>query len=180
MVDNNRRIFEKGPGGGLGRGFFVWNSEVGARTFGVMTFFYEYVCGNHRVWGATGVQELKIRHVGNADARAFRELAIELRCYADSSAQEDEGRILRAKAKLLGDTKDEVLDRVFGMKIPGLTRGLLEDSYKRATMQEAGYGNPKSVWGLTGGITEVARDMPYADQRAEVDKGAWKLTQVAF
>jgi hypothetical protein len=31
MVDNERRIFETGPGGGLSRGFFAWNSEVGSR-----------------------------------------------------------------------------------------------------------------------------------------------------
>lgn len=30
LVDNERRIFESLPGGGLGRGFFVSNSEVGA------------------------------------------------------------------------------------------------------------------------------------------------------
>jgi len=44
MVDSGRRIFEKLPGGGLSRGFFVWNSEVGAASFGIQTFFYEYVC----------------------------------------------------------------------------------------------------------------------------------------
>jgi hypothetical protein len=31
----------------LGRGFFIWNSEAGASTFGLTTFLYNYVCGNH-------------------------------------------------------------------------------------------------------------------------------------
>jgi hypothetical protein len=61
LVDNNRRIFEKGPAGGLSRGFFMGNSEVGARSIGVATFLYEYVCGNHRVWGASDVKEVSIR-----------------------------------------------------------------------------------------------------------------------
>jgi excisionase family DNA binding protein len=43
IADSNRRIFETLPGGGLSRGFFVWNSEVGAASFGIQTFFYEYV-----------------------------------------------------------------------------------------------------------------------------------------
>src|SRR5262249_15365381 len=55
LVDNGGRIFETLPGGGLSRGFFVWTSEVGAAAFGICTFLYEYVCGNHRVWGARDV-----------------------------------------------------------------------------------------------------------------------------
>lgn len=31
----------------LGRGFFCWNSETGSCTFGLTTFLYNYVCGNH-------------------------------------------------------------------------------------------------------------------------------------
>ncbi len=34
-------------------GFFVWNSEVGRRTVGVSTFWFQAVCANHVVWDAT-------------------------------------------------------------------------------------------------------------------------------
>ena len=33
-------------------GFFVWNSEVGRRTIGVETFWFQHVCANHIVWDA--------------------------------------------------------------------------------------------------------------------------------
>jgi len=33
-------------------GFFVWNSEVGKRSVGVQTFWFERVCANHIVWDA--------------------------------------------------------------------------------------------------------------------------------
>jgi len=46
----------------LGRGFFCWNSETGSKSFGLATFLYNYVCGNHIVWGAEDVNELRIIH----------------------------------------------------------------------------------------------------------------------
>lgn len=179
LVDNERPIFESLPGGGLGRGFFVSNSEVGDASFRVTTFLYEYVCGNHRVWGAQGVQELRIAHVGNADERAFSKLSIELRKYADSSAAETEGRIESCRRMTLGATKDEVLDKVFGLNT-GLSRKQIGAGYDRAVEQEARYGAPNTVWGFTGGLTEVARDLPNADARVELERKAGKVMQIAF
>ena len=46
-------------------GFFVWNSEVGRRSVGVQTFWFQHVCQNHIVWDAIEVVELKRRHMGN-------------------------------------------------------------------------------------------------------------------
>lgn len=180
LVDNNRRIFETGPGGGLGRGFFVGNSEVGAATFSVTTFLYEYVCGNHRVWGAKGVRELRIRHVGTADARAFSQLAVELRRYSEESADGDEAKVQRARITTLGSTKDEVIDRVFGLRIPALTMAKVSQAYELADQHADWYGDPKSVWGFTGGLTEVARDMPFADDRVALERASGKLMDIAF
>lgn len=53
----------------LFRGFFAWNSEVGAATFGLATFLYRYVCDNRLVWGAQNVNELRIRHTKGAPDR---------------------------------------------------------------------------------------------------------------
>jgi len=180
MVDSNRRIFEKAPGGGLGRGFFVSNSEVGAKSFWVLTFLYEYCCGNHRVWGAQGVRELRIRHAGNADERAFAELEVELKNYADSSAQDDEAKVQQARRTVLGRDKDEVLDKIFGLRVPVLSRKLIGEGYDRAELHSDWYGDPKTVWGLAGGLTEVARDMAHADKRVEVERAAGKVMQIAF
>ena len=180
LVDNERRIFEKDSGGGLGRGFFVSNSEVGAGAFAITTFFYEYVCGNHRVWGASGVQELRIRHVGNADERAFAELSLELRKYADGSAKDDEAKITAMRTKMLGTTKDEVLDAVFGLRVPTLTRKVIEQSYEVAEQYEDWYGTPSSVWAITGGMTQVARDLSTASDRVALERAAGKVMQIAF
>jgi hypothetical protein len=170
MVDNNRRIFEKGPGGGLSRGFFMWNSEMGARSIGVATFLYEYVCGNHRVWGASDVKEVSIRHIGDLGAdgeKAFAKLAVELKRYADSSAADDEAKVAAAMKCEIAATKDEVIDAVLKFAILAATR-------------EDWYGSPRSAWGLSGGMTELARDLPNADDRHALDKAAGKMMEMAF
>lgn len=180
MVDNERRIFERGPEGDLSRGFFCWNSEVGASSFGIAKFLYEFVCGNHRVWGVTGYTEFRIRHVGEANDRAFSALQGELRKYADSSTHEDEAAIERAHTVKLGGTKDEVLDKVFGLRIAGLGRKVIETAYDRAVAHDAWYGDPRSVWGFTGGLTEYARDEQYADARVALDRAANRVMQLVF
>jgi hypothetical protein len=182
LVDNNRRIFEADPNGGLSRGFFVWNSEVGKASFGVMTFLYAYVCGNHMVWGASGVKEIKIRHVGLADSKAFRALRVELREYAESSAADDELKIKRAREFRLGKTKDEVLDFIFQRRIPGLTRANVEAGYERAVASQHAdaYSDPRTAWGLVNGLTEIARDLPHADARVSLERASGKILEVAF
>ena len=177
LVDNERRIFESLPGGGLGRGFFVSNSEVGDKSFWITTFLYEYVCGNHRVWGAQGVQTLRIPHIGNADERAFGKLTIELQKFADSSAADTEEKIRSMRVQILGATKDEILDAVFKL---GVTKKVAAQAYDVAVENEDRYGNPHSVWGFTGGLTQVARDLPNADARVELEKKAGKIMQIAF
>lgn len=179
MVDSNRRIFETLPGGGLSRGFFVRNSEVGAASFDVLTFLYEYVCGNHRVWGVSDVKELRLRHVGNNAAIAMQEWRIALRDYAEKSAGDDEAKITAAREMVIAGSKDDVLDRIFGLKT-GATRKQLETGYAKAVEHSDWYGDPNSVWGFAGGLTEVARDMPNADERYTLDNAGRKVMEMAF
>ena len=170
MVDNERRIFESLPGGGLGRGFFLWNSEVGAASVGVCTFLYEYVCGNHRVWGASEVKELRIRHVGgDLDNRAFGKFRAELTEYANSSAADDELRIQRMRDKTIGATKQDVIDAIFS-RFPKLGKRTTIAAADLAEVRADWYGNPRSVWGIAGAITEIARDMPNASDRDELNR----------
>lgn len=178
LVNNNRPIFDSLPGGGLGRGFFVSNSEVGDASFRLTTFMYEYICGNHRVWGAKGVYDLRIPHVGNADDRAFRSLGVELRKYTDAATGEDVRKIEACRKFKLGSTKDEVLDAAFGLRV--ISRAKLEQAYDLAVAHSDWYGDPRSAWGLTGGLTEIARDLPNADERVVMDRAAGKIMQMAF
>lgn len=178
FVDNTRRIFEKDPNGGLGRGVFVWNSEVGDRSWGFMTFLYEYVCGNHRVWGAKGVQEIRGVHRGQARDKAFKTFEVEIKKYGESSATELEGQIEKARKFTLGATKDEVLDMIFQRGLMG--RKKATEAYALAEANEGWYGAPNTAWGFAGGMTQMARDLPNADERTELDRAAGKVLEMAF
>lgn len=180
FVDNNRRIFETLPGGGLSRGVMFANSEVGAASFWAMKFRYEYVCGNHRVWGASDVTEIRIPHIGRADDKIFGQLAVELRKYADAGAADDEMKIASAQKMILGKTKEETLDKIFGLRIPVLGRRRIADAYDKAEEHAEWYGDPKSVWGFTGGLTEIAKASEFADDRVALDRAAGKVLQMAF
>ena len=171
MVDNERRIFEKDQNGGLSRGFFAWNSEVGSRSIGVATFLYEYVCGNHRVWGVQDVKEMRIAHIFTDGAKAWSKIAVELAKYAESSAGDDEARIEAMRRYEIGATKEEVLDAVFKF----ITRERAVEALELAEKREDWYGNPRSAWGFAGALTEIARDLPNADERSDLERSATKV-----
>jgi hypothetical protein len=180
LVNEDRRI-EDGSEDGLRRGFFCWNSEVGASAFGFMSYLYKSVCGNHIVWGAKGVQEIRVRHVGTANSRAFQNLSIELRRYADSSVSDTEARIESARKLVLGATKGDVLDTVFGLTAKhkiGLSQKLVGEAIDLAQVRVDDYGDPRTVWAVSNSLTELSQKISYADERVALDRAAGKLLTV--
>lgn len=180
MVDNERRIFETLPDGGLSRGFFIWNSEVGARSFGIMTFLYEYVCGNHRVWGAQDISELRFAHMGNVEKMAFEEIQGQLIKYAEGAATEDELLIKKMIDFSLGKSRTDVLDAILQIKGPNFSKKFLDKTLDLAEEREHWYGNPYSAWGVAGAMTEIARDLPNADERSALEKTSVKVQELAL
>jgi len=180
LVDNERRIFESLPGGGLSRGFCVSNSEVGDGAFNLWTFLYEYICGNHRIWGMTGVEQVKVIHIGNDQAsQAFGKMRIEVAKYAEASASDDEAKIERLRTVELGVDKDTVLDAVFKLKLGAITKQIAGEAYDLAEKRVDWYGNPRSIWGYAGALTEIARDKTNASERVALDAAAGKLMELA-
>lgn len=180
MVNNDKRIAEPGNPDGLARGFMVGNSEVGASAFWFLSFLYRHVCGNHIVWGAKQVSEIRIKHIGTADDRAFAEIKGQLLKYANESANDDEARIVTAANFILGASKDEVLDKLFGIKSIGISRQLLGAAYDATVEFESDAVNPNSAWGMAQGLTRVSQDAAYADDRVAADRAAGRVLAIAF
>jgi hypothetical protein len=177
LVDPSRRI-QDGSQSGLSRGFFVSNSEVGAASFRVTYFLYRHVCGNHIVWDASDVKQISIRHVGDASTRAFAELSAQLVEYDNASASDEESKIARARTLRLGTDKQAVLDKLLGMRLPVSKQTVL---LAQANADEYAHENdPLSVYGMVNGLTRIAQDTPYADERVQVDRAASKVMSVAF
>jgi hypothetical protein len=182
LINPERQIHDGSPDG-LFRGFFCWNSEVGAASFGVMAFLFKGVCHNHIVWGAEGVFELRIRHIGDADERAFRQLQVELNKYADSSASDIEAKIEASRKVVLGATKEEVVNELFGIarqrRVP-VTLKALDSAYDVAVARSEDYGDPRTLWGMVNGLTEQSQELGFADKRVDADRAAGRLLEVCF
>lgn len=135
LVNEDYRV-DDGSDGGLSRGFFVQNSEVGASALKVTFFHYRHVCGNHICWGVENVVELAVRHVGAVRDRFEVELAGAVGSYLTRSAADETARVRRAKTTVLGATKDDVLDVVF-KAISGKRRNGLPSGVSVKTLTQA-------------------------------------------
>lgn len=169
-------IHETGNPDGLQRGVIVENSEVGASALKLTRFLYREMCGNHIIWGASQVVEFSLRHIGKARDR-WSLYDAELRKYAEASASEEESIIESAKHTLIAGTKEEVLDKLFGIRSLMLTKKTLEASYDAVIPAQD--GNANTVWGMVQGITRHSQTLPYADERTKLDKTAGKILEMA-
>lgn len=168
MIDGGSRL-EVGPRAKLNRGFFVRNSEVGAATFGLTTFLFNEVCGNHIVWGASDVRELTIRHTQNGPYRFDSEAAPALLAYAESSVSTEETVIKRAMSHALPKEQADLEKLVGGKKI---TRGELKEGIASAKREE---GQCVTLWDLVQGLTAYARGFDYVDARVDLERRAGAL-----
>ncbi|HLF96971.1 MAG TPA: DUF932 domain-containing protein, partial [Methylococcaceae bacterium] len=159
-------------GEALFRGFYTWNSEVGAATFGLCTFLYRYVCDNRIIWGATNVRELRIRHTGGAPERFGWEGEKYLRRYAEESTLPLIEGIKQAQNTPIplnvgkGDTVESWLQS------RGFTKSQAKASVDAANAEE---GKARSVWDIVNGITAYARSIPCTDDRVDLETKAGKL-----
>lgn len=177
FVRNPNLAIEERNGGAVYRGVIVENSEVGAAALKLTRFLYREMCGNHIIWGASQVLELSIRHVGDAE-RNMRRWSWELRKYAESSASDEQAKIEAAQKTLIADTKEGVLDKLFGIRSLGISRKTLEAGY--AAVNTAEDGDPRSVWGMVQGLTRHSQTIPYADKRNDLDRAAGKVLAINF
>jgi hypothetical protein len=175
--NQNAVIREPGNPGGLQRGVIVQNSEVGASALKLVRFLYREMCGNHIIWGASNVLEINVRHVGDARNRWGRYDA-ELRRYLNQGAEEDEEKISAARTVKIGDTKEQVLDRLFGIRAVNLPRKTLEAGYDAVVPQQD--GSPATVWGMVQGLTRHSQTVPYADTRTTIDTAAGRILSINF
>jgi hypothetical protein len=169
LVDDQNPIEVNGET--LFRGFMTWNSEVGSAVFGLTTFLYRYVCDNRIIWGATEVQELRIRHTGGAPERFAYEGAQYLSRYAEESTYKTVQAI--SAAQQFEIPKAAKKDGVLGwLKERGFTAAVAKAAVQSAEVEE---GEAKSLWQIINGLTAHARTIPHTDARVELETSAGKL-----
>lgn len=176
LADEEHRIEipdrRDGEPGTLARGFFVWNSEVGAQTFGVATFLHDYTCANRIVWGSREYKEIRIRHTASAPDRWIEQVAPAIERYAESSTKSITDAIAAAKAhRLTGGLANEDAVRDF------LSKRYTKSQAKAIEAAHLSDENRpiETLWDAVVGATAYARGVVYQDERVEIERKAGQM-----
>jgi hypothetical protein len=154
-------------------GFFLWNSEVGKRSVGVQTFWFQAVCNNHIVWDAVEVVQFTRKHTTNVHESLARIRQI-LAGLVEKRDQRRDGfaRVIRkAMQAKLGDDADEVA-KVLARH--GVTRGLAKEALETAQRQ-----GRFTIFSIVDALTKLSGRLPNAGDRTEADQRASSLLKLA-
>ncbi|VFU10181.1 DUF932 domain-containing protein [Methylocella tundrae] len=152
------------------RGFYCWNSEVGAKTLGMASFYLRAVCQNRNLWGVEDFEEITIRHSKYAASRFAYEAAPALTRFANSSPMPFVNGIKAAREKIVARTDD---DRSEFLRKRGFSKTETAKIIETVLAEEG--RKPESVFDFVQGITAVARDKTHQDARLDLEVRAKKL-----
>lgn len=154
-------------------GFFVWNSEVGRRSLGIQTFWFQAVCQNHIVWDAVEVIEFTRKHTAKVGdgLNEIRRLIEGLVAKRDQRRDGFIRVVSQAMRQKVGSDADEVLKMLASEGIP---RGLAAKATELA--QQSGQF---SIFSLVDALTRLAQQVRYAGDRVEIDAKAATLLALA-
>jgi hypothetical protein len=152
------------------RGFFVYNSEVGSKSFGVATMYLRAVCCNRILWGVEGFQEIMFRHSKGAPSRFMAEVRPALQSYADASTGKLLEGIKTARETVVADSNEKAKEFLQGRNF---TKGEADSIIEAVTKEE--HHEPRSAWDFVQGISSVARRKGHQDARVDFEKKATKI-----
>jgi hypothetical protein len=152
------------------RGFYCWNSEVGAKTLGIASFYLRAVCQNRNLWGVEDFEEITIRHSKYAASRFAHQVAPALTRFANSSPLPFVNGIRAAREKIVARTDDDRTDFLRKRGFSKTETAKIID----IVLTEEGH-KPESVFDFVQGITAVARNKPHQDARLDLEAKAKKL-----
>lgn len=174
LVDDKRPIeigkLDNGCPDYVFRGFYICNSEVGSKTLTVATMYLRGICCNRILWGVEGFQELSIRHSKAAPDKFLMEVTPALNSYAEASTGRFLEGVSSARKALVADNSDK---RTEFLQNRGFTSSETTRIIASVTKEEG--HPPSSIWDFVQGITRVAQEKVYQDERIELERKAQKL-----
>jgi hypothetical protein len=154
-------------------GFFAWNSEVGKRSVGVQSFWFQAVCCNHIVWDAVDVTEFTRKHTGDVSGALpeIRRVVEGLVRRRDERKDSFAAVIRRAMETELGDDAEEAMKVLSG-------RGFSRLLARRALDMAATQGR-FTIFSVVDAFTRIAGELQNAGDRSELDGRAAGLLELA-
>lgn len=154
-------------------GFFVWNSEVGRRSVGIQTFWFQAVCANHIVWDAVEVVDFSRKHTANV-----HEALSEIRTIVANLVEKRDQRrdafakvIRKACEETLGPTAEEAMTV---LQQQGITKSLA-----KAALEIARQRGRFTIFAVVDALTRLSAKIAHAGDRAEADEKTGRLLALA-
>lgn len=154
-------------------GFFLWNSEVGRRSVGISTFWFQALCKNHIVWDAVEVAQFTRKHT----SKVYDSLG-EIRHIIEALVKRrDERRdgfvsvIQKAMNARLGDDAE---DAKKALARSGIGRQLAQRAIEYASRQGS-----LTIFAVVDALTRFSHELRYAGDRTDADQKAAKLLALA-
>ncbi|MDF0545229.1 DUF932 domain-containing protein [Sphingobium sp. H39-3-25] len=154
------------------RGFYAWNSEVGAKTLGIATFYLRAVCANRILWGVEHFEEIKIRHSKFAAGRFSHQAEPALAHFADASPRTFVDGIRTARERIVARTDE---DRDSFLRKRGFSKAETSRVIEAVLVEEG--RPPESIFDFVNGITAVARSKSQQDSRLDLEGKARALLE---
>lgn len=176
LVDDAHPIEVPGTNGveTLFRGFIARNSEVGAATLEIIGFLYRTICDNRIIWGGREIASLKVRHTSGGPMRYVREARPAIERYLTAGTEETVRMVRDARALELGKNEKDV---AAWLKSRGFTQG---ESRRAVELAGAEPGaNPRALWSVVQGLTAQAHEVPFGDERLDLERRASRLLDAA-
>ena len=155
-------------------GFFVWNSEVGRRSLGMQSFWFQRICQNHIVWDAVEVVEFSRKHTANV-----RDGLLEIRRHIEALIAKRDARrdkfaevLQKAMQTRLGSDAEEVGKELTKHGIP---QHYIKDALEIARAQ-GGF----TIFALVDALTRLTQRVTFAADRAEADFKVAQLLSLAL
>lgn len=156
-------------------GFFLWNSEVGRRTVGIETFWFQAVCSNHIVWDAMEVATFSRKHTANVhDALPeITSLLTQLVASRDQRRDAFVRQMTAAQSTVIGQDAEETLKALAG-------RGIPHHTVREAMSMVTASGSRFTVFALVDALTRISGRIRQAGDRAELDARIGRLLTLAI
>lgn len=156
-------------------GFFVWNSEVGRRTVGLETFWFQRVCSNHIVWDAREVVTYTRKHTSNVfqaldDMRLMIRQLVQIR---DARKDAFVKSVRTAMTTRIGTDAEEASKALAGT---GIRMGFVKQAIESIVAE----GSSFTVFSAVDALTRITGNMAYAGDRVEQDQKIGKLLSMAL
>jgi hypothetical protein len=152
------------------RGFYVWNSEVGQRTFGVATMYLRGVCQNRCLWGIEQFTETVFKHTSGAPEKFVQMAAPALESFTEGSTAKVIGGVKAAKAAKVSVTDEE---RVEFLAKFGFSEKQAKLLITRAVGEEG--KPPETIWDHAQAVSAQARTEPLQEKRLAMEQIAGKM-----